>query len=164
MRVSENAMRVSENPTATATLRVAREQADNAQLRSKKTSPDLNYTAESKSLQINKERLIVQENPGSTNRLHRRVPRPRLCFRTTRFSPITPNQQDSPILQGGCSADPEATLELCSAVLFDQNCCVSYRFVALFYIPSTPGYPPVGGTIQARAFVPRVPRIQLAAE
>ena len=107
--LSQNPMRMSQNPTATATLRVAREQTDNAQLRSKKTSPDLNYTAESKSLQINKERLIVQENPGSTNRLHRRVPRPRLCFRTTRFSPITPNQQDSPILQGGCSADPEAT-------------------------------------------------------
>ena len=107
---AENPKRAAENPTATATLRVARDQTDNAQLRSKKTSPDLNYTAESKSLQINKERLLVQENPGSTNRLHRRVPRPRLCFRTTRFSPITPNQQDSPILQGGCSADPEATL------------------------------------------------------
>lgn len=107
--LSENSMRVSENPTATATFQNVTEQTDNAQLRSKKTSPDLNYTAESKSLQINKERLIVQENPGSTNRLHRRVPRPRLCFRTTRFSPITPNQQDSPILQGGCSADPEAT-------------------------------------------------------
>ena len=111
--LSENSMRVSENPTATATLQNVTDETDNAQLRSKKTSPDLNYTAESKSLQINKERLIVQENPGSTNRLHRRVPRPRLCFRTTRFSPITPNQQDSPILQGGCSADPEATLCSC---------------------------------------------------
>ena len=106
---AENPKRAAENPTATATLRVARDETDNAQLRSKKTSPDLNYTAESKSLQTNKERLLVQENPGSTNRLHRRVPRPRLCFRTTRFSPITPNQQDSPILQGGCSAAPEAT-------------------------------------------------------
>ena len=119
--LSENSMRVSENPTATATLRVARDETDNAQLRSKKTSPDLNYTAESKSLQISKERLIVQENPGSTNRLHRRVPRPRLCFRTTRFSPITPNQQDSPILQGGCSADPEATPRV------DTHRSTSYR-------------------------------------
>ena len=51
---AENPKRAAENPTATATLRVARDQTDNAQLRSKKTSPDLNYTAESKSLQINR--------------------------------------------------------------------------------------------------------------
>ena len=88
---TENSMRVSENPTATATFQNVTDEADNAQLRSKKTSPDLNYTAESKSPQISKEPKSLQENPGSTNRLHRRVPRPRLCFRTTRFSPITPN-------------------------------------------------------------------------
>ena len=107
---AENPKRAAGNPTTTATFQNVTEQTDNAQLRSKKTSPDLNYTAESKSPQISKEPKSLQENPGSTNRLHRRVPRPRLCFRTTRFSPITPNQQDSPILQGGCSADPEATL------------------------------------------------------
>ena len=105
---NQNPMRMSQNPTATATFQNVTGQTDNAQLRSKKTPPDLNYTAGSKSLQINKERLFnSQENPGSTNRLHRRVPRPRLCFRTTRFSPITPNHKDSPIWQGGCAADPE---------------------------------------------------------
>ena len=65
---AENPKRAAENPTATATFQNVTDETDNAQLRSKKTSPDLNYSAESKSPQTlsNKKaaRKCKKKTPG----------------------------------------------------------------------------------------------------
>ena len=63
-------MRAAENPTATATFQNVTDQTDNAQLRSKKTPPDLNYTAGSKpyesALQICFRTTALRKDPHPT--------------------------------------------------------------------------------------------------